>query len=61
MELDDKDERRRMQSMDEIFREEEMKLLAAGAALRAKETSAWASVRDLMVRLGVRAPKKRKK
>lgn len=61
MGIDDKDERRRMQSMDEIFREEEMKRMAAGEARRAKETSAWACVRALMLRLGVQAPKKRKK
>jgi hypothetical protein len=61
MELDDKDERKRWQSMNDLFLEEEMKLLAEGVRQRAIENRAWARVRDLMVRLGVQAPKKGKK
>jgi len=61
MELDDKDERKRMRNMMDLIQEEEMKLMAEGMHQRALENSAWARVRDLMVRLGVQAPKKEKK
>jgi len=61
MELDDKDERKRWQSMNDLFLQEEMKLLAEGVRQRAIENSAWARVRDLMVRLDVKPPKKEKK
>jgi hypothetical protein len=61
MELDDKDERKRWQSMNDLFLEEERKLMAEGMRQRAIENSAWARVRDLMVRLGVQAPKRGKK
>jgi uncharacterized protein (DUF2225 family) len=61
MELDDKDERKRMRNMMDLIQEEEMKLMALGMRERAKDNWAWARVRDLMVRLGVQAPKKEKK
>jgi len=61
MELDDKDERKRWQSMNDLFLEEERKLMALGMRERAKDNWAWARVRDLMVRLGVKPPKKGKK
>lgn len=61
MSIDDKDERKRWQSMNDLFLEEEMKLMAEGMRERANDNWAWARVRDLMVRLGVQAPKKETK
>ena len=62
MELDDKDEDedKRVRNMLDLIQEEEMKLLAEGVRQRAIENSAWARVRDLMVRLDVKPPKKEK-
>jgi hypothetical protein len=58
--MDKKDEDKRIHNMMDLIREEEMKLLAEGVRQRAIEGRAWARVRDLMVRLGVSAPKGKK-
>lgn len=60
-EMEKKDEDKRIRNMMDLVQEEEMKLLAEGVRQRAIENSAWARVRDLMVRLDVKPPKKGKK
>jgi hypothetical protein len=59
--MEKKDEDKRIRNMMDLVQEEEMKLLAEGVRQRAIENSAWARVRDLMVRLDVKPPKKGKK
>ena len=61
MSIDDKDERKRIRNMMDLIRDEEMKMMAEGMRQRALENVAWARTRDVMVRLGVKAPKKEKK
>jgi len=59
--MEKKDDDKRIRNMMYLIQEEEMKLLAEGVRQRAIENSAWARVRDLMVRLDVKPPKKGKK
>lgn len=58
--MEKKDERKKLECMSKLIREEEEKMMAAGVAARAKENAAWQQMKDALARIGANVKGKKK-